>query len=174
MIPLPGRSLLHPQRLPHRWLVFIPFKTCRKSSRASVLVVSFFFWIIEVVPLEPGIPKNPRSEIGCNTGPLIQVMGTQMADNIVACPSVQRGEERTWARAAGAQEGDHPQPAVCRRHRPGRTGQHALPGLLQRQKQTAERPALGRVSDWRGEMREGGVRRKIEEIGETLQRQKEE
>lgn len=48
----------------------------------------------------------------------------------------QRGEERTRARAACAQEGDYPQPALCRRHRPRRTGQHALPGLLQRQKQT--------------------------------------
>lgn len=69
-----------------------------------------------------------------------------MADNIFTCAVIsfhsQRGEERTRARAACAQEGDHPQPALCRRHRPRRTGQHALPGLLQRQKQTTERPAL--------------------------------
>lgn len=74
------------------------------------------------------------------------VVGTKMADSVLICVVFslhsQRGEERTRARAAGAQEGDHPQPALCRRHRPRRTGQHALPGLLQRQKQTTERPAL--------------------------------
>lgn len=78
-----------------------------------------------------------------------------MAGSVFTCVVTsfrsQRGEERTWARAACAQEGDHPQPAHCRRHRPRRSGQHALPWLLQRQKQTAERSAVRWVSDWRGQ-----------------------
>lgn len=80
-----------------------------------------------------------------------------MSDNVFTGVVIsfhpQRGEEWTWARTACAQEGDHPQPALCRRHRSGRSGQHALPGLLQRQKQTAERPALRWVSDWRGRLK---------------------
>lgn len=85
---------------------------------------------------------------------------------VLPCDSIQRGEERARARAAGAQEGDHPHPALCRRHRPGRPGQHALPGLLQRQEQTAQRPALGRVSDWRGEVEQ---RRRRKNRGDGFQ-----
>ncbi len=69
-----------------------------------------------------------------------------MLGNVFICVVIslhsQRGEERTRARAACAQKSDHPQLALCRRHRPRRTGQHALSGLLQRQKQTIERPAF--------------------------------
>lgn len=61
----------------------------------------------------------------------------------------QRREEWTRAGAARAQEGDHSQPALCRWYWPRRTGQHALPGLLQRQKQAAKRPSVRWVSDWR-------------------------
>lgn len=69
-----------------------------------------------------------------------------MAGGVLICRVIsflsQRGEERTRAGAARAQEGDHPQLALCRRYRPRCAGQHALPGLLQRQKQTTEGPAL--------------------------------
>lgn len=77
----------------------------------------------------------------------------------------QRWKERTRARAACAQEGDHPQPSLCRRHRPWRTGQHALPGLLQRQEQTTERPALRWVSEsgWGGEKEVMGKRKRWDE-----------
>lgn len=59
---------------------------------------------------------------------------------------LQWGEERARTRAACAQEGGYQEPAVGRRHRPRRPGEHALPRLLPGQKQADEGPAVGRVS----------------------------
>lgn len=106
------------------------------------------------------------SAITCDLFFLKKEKDIDFAACVLPCDSIQRGEERARARAAGAQEGDHPQPALCRRHRPGRPGQHALPGLLQRQEQTAQRPALGRVSDWRGEVEQ---RRRRKNRGDGFQ-----
>lgn len=160
LIPYPGTSQ-HPHPDVHSalWehLVCVSFQTCGRSNnitesfkqRAKYNVFCYNLWFIFF-----------RKE-----------KDIDFAACVLPCDSIQRGEERAWARAAGAQEGDHPQPALCRRHRPGRPGQHALPGLLQRQKQTAQRPALGRVSDWRGEVEQ---RRRRKNRGDGFQQHRGE
>ncbi|KAL0154697.1 hypothetical protein M9458_048960, partial [Cirrhinus mrigala] len=55
-----------------------------------------------------------------------------------------RRKERARTGAAGAQEGGDPQYPVSRRHRPRCPGEHALAGLLPRQEQTDEGPAIRR------------------------------
>lgn len=74
----------------------------------------------------------------------------------------QRWKEWAWAWAARPQEGGH-QDAGCHwRDRPWRSGEHALSGLLQRQRQTDQRSAFGGVSGEREHL--GGRGRSLERI----------
>lgn len=66
---------------------------------------------------------------------------------LAACVVLQSWKEWAWARAASPQEGGH-QDALCDRgDRPRRPGEHALPGLLPRQGETDQRPAVWGVSE---------------------------
>lgn len=69
---------------------------------------------------------------------------------------LQSWKERARTRAAHPQEGGHQNTGFGRRDRPRRPGEHALPGLLQRQGQTDQRSAVWGVSDNEG-MREQKV-----------------
>lgn len=63
---------------------------------------------------------------------------------------LQSWKERARTRAAHPQEGGHQNTRFGRRDRPRRPGEHALPGLLQRQGQTDQRSAVWGVSDNQG------------------------
>lgn len=63
---------------------------------------------------------------------------------------MQSWKERARTRAAHPQEGGHQNTGFGWRDRPRRPGEHALPGLLQRQGQTDQRSAVWGVSDNEG------------------------
>lgn len=68
--------------------------------------------------------------------------GTYIVSVMILLLLLQSWKERARTRAARPQEGGHQDAGGSRGDRPRRPGEHALPGLLQRQGQAEQRPAV--------------------------------